>query len=184
MGDGKRRGKSKPPRNDAERARDLKTEARLYLRGWSQADIAEHLGVDRSTVTRDLQSLHEQWQQEALKDIDQVKQLELARIDRLEREHWDAWERSKMPAEGEQEAIAGPGGFVVTLHSRRGQVGDARFLNGALDCVVRRCAILGIDAPKKIAPTDPSGKQMAAVLVYLPGNDRGDREGDDPRLEE
>ena len=34
-------------------------------------------------------------------------------------------------------------------------VGDPRFIDGILRCIERRCAILGIDAGKKTAFTDP-----------------------------
>jgi hypothetical protein len=46
---------------------------------------------------------------------------------------------------------------------REGQVGDPRYLDGVLKCIDRRCAILGIDAPKKIA--GPTGGDFIVKVV-------------------
>ena len=83
----KRRSKSK-----IERDRRLISD--LYLQGCLQVDIAEQVNVSQATVSRDLAALQEEWHHSTLIDIDAKKSEELAKVDRLEREYWRAWQRS------------------------------------------------------------------------------------------
>ena len=56
----------------------------------------------------------------------ELKRRQLSKLDLLEREAWDGWERSK----------------------QTGHAGDPRMLLMVLRCVERRCQILGLDAAK------------------------------------
>jgi predicted transcriptional regulator len=141
-------------RSNGQLARDRRRIADLYLQGWIQADIAKEVGIDQSTVSRDLQHLYGEWQQSALVDIDKAKAEELAKVDRLEREYWQAWEHSCEDAEtirqeGKKE------GVDKIIKTAKGQAGDPRFLQGVQWCINKRCEIMGIDAPKKV---EQSGK--------------------------
>jgi murein L,D-transpeptidase YafK len=70
------------------------TVARLYLQQRTQAEIACAVSVNQGTVSRDLKAIQAEWQRQRLDDFTQAKQRELARIDQVEREYWEAWERS------------------------------------------------------------------------------------------
>lgn len=135
-------------RNAAEIARDKKRIGSLYLKGWLQSEIAEEVGLSIATISRDLVTLHDEWRQSALVDINEAKIVELAKIDTLEREYWRGWERSLKDAE----TIKQEGGVEVKRVSRtkRTRDGDARFLEGVLKCIDRRCKILGLDSPAKL----------------------------------
>jgi hypothetical protein len=126
--------------------------ADLYLQGWLQVDIAQELGINQSTVSRDLKALHKEWLHSALLDYDEAKAQELAKIDRLEREYWRAWERSCEDAETirQEGPPAGPEKLVTTA---KGQAGDPRFLTGVQWCIEKRCKVLGLDAPSKLDVT-------------------------------
>lgn len=67
----------------------------MYLRGEYQSEIAKHFGVNQSTISRDIAALRDEWLQSALVDINEAKAKELAKVDQLEREYWDAWQRSR-----------------------------------------------------------------------------------------
>jgi hypothetical protein len=136
----------------------------MYLRGVMQGDIAKELQLSHATVSRDLALLQKEWQTARLYDMNEAKNKELARIDVLERTYWDGWERSKLDAEAETEAISSPGNTVL-LHSSRGQNGDPRFLQGIMTCIERRCSILGIDAPKRADLTSGGEKMSWAKFV-------------------
>src|SRR5262249_36650196 len=70
--------------------------AELFLRGFKrQGELAQRLGVNRSTVSRDLKVLNARWKESAVRDLDVAKGQELERIDQLEREYLEAWEKSK-----------------------------------------------------------------------------------------
>lgn len=121
------------------RKRDLATVARLYCQGRTQAEIGKELGITQQQVCYDLKDIQKQWLESSLVDIDTAKARELAKLDHVEREHWLAWARSQSE---------GPG--------------DARFLDGVLKCVVKRCEILGLNAPTKIS--GPAGGGVEFIL--------------------
>jgi len=121
----------------------------MYLRMIPQYKIAEELNLSPATVSRDIRELHEEWKTSRLYDMNEAKRKELARIDVLERQYWEGWELSKQKAHSEADAIAGPGS-TVTLHQKREQFGDPRYLNGIMSCINKRCEILGLNAPKSL----------------------------------
>ena len=48
---------------------------------------------------------------------------------------------------------------------RTGQYGDPRFLKIALECVERRCKLLGLDAPEKHQHTGADGRPLVMEVV-------------------
>ena len=138
-------------REPAQLARDRRRVAEMYLRGALQSDIAEELGIDQSTVSRDLQSLRDEWLQSALVDINEAKARELAKIDGLEVEYWVAWQESKKDAETiTHEEKAGWQAYSKDTTQYVGQVGNPSFLAGVQWCITKRCQILGLDEPQRI----------------------------------
>ena len=148
-----------PKRTAFQIERDRRDVADLYLQGWTQARISEHLNNNgderdyyftRSMVGYDLRALQKAWQKSALVNIDKAKAQELAKVDRLEREYWNAWERSCAPAiTTRQEGTAVKDGIERIISTSVARNGDPRFLQGVQWCIERRCKILGIDAPEK-----------------------------------
>ena len=163
-------------RSSAELARDRRRIADLYLAGQIQADIAEEIGVDQSTVSRDLKALQVEWLASSLIDFDEAKAKELAKIDRLEREYWDAWEESKRDKETSiTEKIASEKPRDKAQIRREGQVGNPSFLAGVQWCIERRCKILGLDAPKGLDLTSKGEKieSLTTIIVREYVNDEG-----------
>jgi len=122
--------------------------AELYLRGWPQYKIAKEVGCSQPQVSHDLKFLSKGWKESALMNIDKIKSQELAKLDHLEREYFDAWERSK----------------------NESRDGDPRFLEGVLKCVAKRADIVGLDSPQKsevnlIPP-------ITGVRIQLDGTDK------------
>lgn len=148
-------------RSNSEKIRDRRRVAELYLKGWLQADIAKELGRSQSTVGRDLVELRKQWLKSSLVDTDKAKAKELARIDNLEREAWDAWLRSQEDAETVTQRVYERNKKTVkeATKTSKGQTGDPRYLDRVSWCVQQRCKILGLEAPTKVAPTDPTGEK-------------------------
>jgi hypothetical protein len=137
------------------------TVARLYLQQRTQGEIAAEIGVDQGTICRDLRAIQAEWQRQRLDDFHQAKLRELARIDRLERQYWDAWERSCHQREQTvQEQTSAPSGDRYKAGTRtEGRDGNAEFLRGVERCIEMRCKILGAFAALKIAPTTPDGQE-------------------------
>jgi hypothetical protein len=120
--------------------------AGLYLRQRTQEEIAHEVGVNQGTVSRDLKAIQAEWQRQRLDDFGQAKLRELARIDLLEREYWDAWERSCQDrARTVQEKTTAPTGDRLKAGTRtEGRDGDPEFLRGVERCIEMRCKILNL----------------------------------------
>lgn len=118
-----------------------------YLEGKSMAVIGKELGVSAMTICRDIAAIREAHKDEFIHEYSIWKDRELARLDKVEAEAWDAWERSKRDAEMVR-TTSGPDG-ITTVSETKGQYGDPRFLNIFNSCIDQRCKILGLHAPKK-----------------------------------
>ncbi|MCZ2078409.1 MAG: helix-turn-helix domain-containing protein [Bryobacterales bacterium] len=152
-------------RKPSQVARDRRKIADLYLRGKVQQEIAKELDLSQATVSRDLKAIQEDWVREAAQALDRRKAIELAKVDALELEYWEAWKRSQADAISETSELSSDSGGQKMKKQKRvdGQVGDPRFLAGVMQCIDRRCQILGIDAPKKTDVT--SGGQPLGQVV-------------------
>lgn len=158
-------------RKPAEVERDRRNIARLYLKGEIQVDIAAQLGISQATVSRDIKFIQNEWQTERVYDINEAKQRELAKIDNLELEYWQAWRRScenkqivnrkgLLGAEDPKTKKRTMIGNIEVTERNEGQAGDARFLDGVMDCIKQRCAILGVEAPKRTELTGKDGAEL------------------------
>lgn len=136
--------------------------AELYLRGLSQMEIAERLGCSQPTVSNDLAGLRAEWLASSLRDFNEAKAQELAKLDELEREAWRAWERScqdavtqqvkveqvPLPTKRKDQSAIGPEQERLQVVRRvaektsKGQVGDPRFLGQVAWCIEARVRIL------------------------------------------
>jgi hypothetical protein len=142
--------------------------AGLFLRGTKrQGELARLVGVDRSTVSRDLKVLHARWKESGVRDLDAAKGQELERIDILEQEYWAAWERSKQDHETTttEQTTGGENERVKAAIRKDAQTGDTRYLDGVQWCIEQRCKILGLNAPQKVAPTTPDGQEPYRLTV-------------------
>lgn len=126
--------------------------SKLYLSGRTQPEIARQLQVSQPTISRDLKYLQEKWIQSALVDINEAKGKEIAKIDSLEIEYWEAWRRSlKERKETTTKGMISQGIQPKTVEQtikRIETIGDPRFLQGVERCIDKRCQILGLDAPE------------------------------------
>lgn len=144
--------------------------ARLYLQLFTQAEIARQVNLNQSNVSRHLAAIQEEWRAARVRDLDLAKSRELARIDEVERAAWEQWKRSiKDAVERVTEQVEGPAGAdgkptgarLKALERIAGRCGDPRYLSVIDNCVDRRCKILGLYAPAKVAPTDPDGGPLS-----------------------
>jgi predicted transcriptional regulator len=150
--------------------------ADLYLQGLRQMDIAERLNMTQQMVSYDLQAVQKQWRERTALDIDEAKRQELAKIDRLEREYWSAWDESRGKRTVTSKKMSEASGTKRAEASTREEdmLGDPRFLAGVQWCIDRRCKILGVDAPTK---QDVSG-QLTVKVERADDVERGSRTND------
>ncbi|MHC4403967.1 MAG: terminase gpP N-terminus-related DNA-binding protein [Planctomycetota bacterium] len=141
--------------------------AELYLQGWSQAAIARELSVSQPTVSSDLQAIRAEWRESRVRDFDEAVGIELKKLECLEREAWSAWRRSQHPAESTK--VTQVGSNKKAEKTVKEQHGDPRYLELVYRAITGRRTLLGLDAPTRIAPTGPDGKQPyhAHVMAEL-----------------
>lgn len=161
---------AKPRRKPDQVIKDQAVVAEMYLKGRTMADIADELGASINMVNYDLREVRKRWRTSAVRDFDAHREEQLARLDLIEAAAWREWERScddyhKRVEQGDElvepmvdddgENVEAPTKFVRT--ETGGQTGDPRYMNVILSTVERRCKLLGLDAPTKVAPTNPEG---------------------------
>jgi hypothetical protein len=148
----------------------------LYCQGRYQTEIARQLGVTQQQISLDLQILRQKWLASALRDFDAAKAQELQKLDVLEREAWEAWERSKAPREVtlteqiETEALPLPNGTLrpprpVTRKAsvrREAGYGDVRFLDQIQKCIQHRSLLLGL-----VSTTDALSQATTGLASLL-----------------
>ena len=140
-------------RRSLAKARRRQQVVSLYLQGWSQAAIAEHLQIAQWTVSRDLKHVYAEWRESTIRDFDTLQTIEVQKLDRLEREAWAAWDRSQKPSQLAR--IKGASSEQNAERVVKNQIGDPRFLEQVHKCIAGRRAILGLDAPTRIEPVGP-----------------------------
>lgn len=143
-------------RNPEQRENDLVFCTDLFLRGYSYRQIADLLnqrnakmGLDYAIVPpmrvyKDLKQLLINWKREHEENIDLYITKELSKLDKIEAELWDAWERSKKRIVSK---IRQSG-----LKTERSETfaGNPRYLDLVLSVQQRRAKLLGLDAPVKV----------------------------------
>lgn len=135
--------------------KDRSETARLYLMGWRQVDIAERMGVSQQQISLDLKAVQAEWLASSVRDFDEARAQELAKVDQLEMTYWQTWERSleafkskTVKAKGIKQDVGTYKDAEQTTRTEE-RNGDPRYLQGVQWCIDRRCKLLGLDAPQE-----------------------------------
>lgn len=119
-----------------------------------QAWYAEKLNLSKAHICRLMKRVYQFWREEKLRNFDELVVDELNRLDWVEKEAREAWEKSKEPKDTVIKDVAnskekrGVGARVRKITERSN--GDARFMEVILKASDARRKILGIDAPVKV----------------------------------
>ena len=139
--------------------------AHLYCTGRTMWELAEIFNVSAVTIHNDMKAVRAQWQEETKQETAAWAYQQIIKIDKIESAAWEGWDRSV----GDHSKTT-----IETFSGGRGDsqkhvvvdepiAGDPRFLAVVLNCVQRRCAMLGLDAPEKIEDVTP--RQPVEILV-------------------
>jgi predicted transcriptional regulator len=126
----------------------------LYLKGWTQTAIAEHLGVRQKTISTDLKAVRKEWRESMIRDFDLQREEELKKIALVELEGWAGYERSQKPQQEARVKADDQSQAVKTMKSR---IGDPRFLDVILKCNAARRALLDLDLAKPVVEVQNYG---------------------------
>lgn len=142
----------------------------MWIQGYSQADIATHFGLTQPTISNHLRRVRDEWRADRVGDMDELKALEMARIDAVQREAWDAWRLSLEPVEREVVNKAGRKNppaktkakrdsadddrvsvtaIDITTYRQRG-MGNPKYLDIILKCIEQRSRLLGLTQPTPV----------------------------------
>jgi len=149
--------------------------AEYYLKGVPQFKIAERLGVSKSQITRDLKKLSEGWQKSAMDDMSKIKARELAKLDVIEQEAWEAWRRSceEKTKKAVKKKTYGKKEDTEQSQIKEQMIGDPRWHEIILKCVSKREEILGYGAARKLdIKSDGEKLQGGGAVIILPSNGR------------
>lgn len=159
----------------------------LYLKGWSYRKIVQSIEdnyghtLSLPTIGNYVRGMVDEWRKERIEKLDDLKTVELQRINRLEETYWDAWMRSmeahKRTMEKQKAApgkSVGEDGAIKdtmnVLHAEKTVInhenvhGDPRYLAGIQWCISMRCKILGIEAPIEFKGTMTSEIKRTTVF--------------------
>ena len=157
--------------------------AELLEKGYNYKQIQQEVmartgreTLSTGTITADVRRLMKEYRQERLIDMDEVVTLELAKLNRIIRTAWEAWERSLEPGENirtKRKGVPATGQttgqkadelttlFIEQTKEKFRGCGDAKYLDIILRAMERRHRILGLD---RVA-VDMSGAVQADVTI-------------------
>jgi predicted transcriptional regulator len=138
-------------RTKAQRELDLDKLSEMRLEGKSQNEMAQALGLSQSQVSQDLKKLDARWEA-AIGNTHLHKAREAAKLDRLERKFNEAWKRSLEDKETKvaEKITVGEVTRTKAVSRLEKRDGNPAFLAGALACIEKRCALIGLAAPKRL----------------------------------
>lgn len=136
--------------------------AQLYLQGRFQHEIAQLLGVSQQQIAYDLKAVQVKWRDVPEFELSELKVKQLAKIDILEREYWEAWQNSKKPKDTTNTSKDGDRIRVGKRSEPRN--GNPQFLQGIERCIAERNKMLGLYAATKSELTGADGAPIQAGL--------------------
>ena len=165
MAEEKKRQSSAPKRSEQQKQSDRAfiageivkcTQIREIARKLNEKNQVEGRGytLHHTQIFWDLKVIYKEWREQRSEFIEEKMELELAKLDKIETECWEAWERSK---EGRRKTVidggelnqAGMSGGRLREREVETTFGDTRFLDIIQKCMERRAALLGLNAPTR-----------------------------------
>lgn len=178
-----------PKRTEIQHERDLEVIADLYLRGFTQYGISQELPkvtnakytVTTAIINRDLKIIRGRWKESSLISWSEKKDEELAKIDKIEFEAVQAWEKSKKPFKSIRQSTGDKSTEEKKIIERDG---NPRFLEVWIKCSERRCKLLGLDEPQKVKieedenrPLTNQERSRRLLAIIANGHPEGNRSG-------
>lgn len=112
-------------------------------------EIAERLGITRSTAHRYVKYARKRFHQQTQKKAELKRSEALAEMSKLKREAYSEWHRSKLNAESEVEEIGEIDGKATyrLRKEKKGRIGDRNFLAEVRECIKEEIKLFGLPIP-------------------------------------
>lgn len=121
------------------------TVAELWLKGYSIKRIASSVEMTPRQVRELVLKSKSIWVKRKELALTDVVAEQLRRVDLIEMNAWEAWERSQQDQVETKVQTTKEGTFKT--RTTKTAVGDSRFIDVALKCVEQRCKLLGVYKP-------------------------------------
>lgn len=104
-----------PKRTIEQRSADRAAIAQMWLRCMTQAEIAAQSAegklpsrqtLTQQTISNEIKAIEREWKTHALTDFDQAKRREYEKLNLVERDAWQGWERSKADLKSKKRRLA------------------------------------------------------------------------------
>ena len=143
-----------PPKTKTKSERELhlsKVAEGLHA-GKSIKQTAIELDRTGASISKDRRILRMRWAKKNTDYIQEEKFDQLEKLNRIEEEAWDAWDRSIGERSQTTRRVVQRNGVEERIVSETTETlaGDPRYLSTLNDVIRRRCSILGVDAPKEM----------------------------------
>lgn len=153
-------------RTSAQRQADTHFCMQLYLKGYPIREIHSQLmdwlsergmiyKISCQQVFNDIKAEMIEWKKENMMVVNEYIQLEVRKLDKMEVELWQAWERSK-ESKRKSEIVGGDiingnvTGGTLSKRTLENKNGDPRYLDMILKLYERKAKLLGYNAPINI----------------------------------
>ncbi|HCR17483.1 MAG TPA: hypothetical protein DIU35_08370 [Candidatus Latescibacteria bacterium] len=142
----------KKTRNKSEREAHLNLVAQGIRDGKTMRQQMRELDRSMYAIQYDRAQLKMRWAKENNQHIQMEKFDQLEKLNRIEEEAWEAWDRSVGETVKQTRRVTQKAGAQTQIVSEETVTlaGDPRFLEQVNKVVVQRRAILGLDAPKEV----------------------------------
>ena len=153
-------------RTSVQREADIHFCIQLYLKGYTIRDIHERLmrtlserGMDYEIscqqVFNDIKAEMIEWKKENMMLVNEYIELEVRKLDKMEIELWEAWERSKSgkrksEIKGGNINNGNVSGGTLSKRTLETGDGDPRYLDMILKLYDRKAKLLGYNAPLNV----------------------------------
>lgn len=164
-----------PKRTTEQRTADRAAIAQMWLRCMTQSEIAEQTLPSGAKLTQqmisvEVRAIEREWKTHAITDFDQAKRREYEKLNQVERDAWQGWERSKADLKSKRAKVSKHDGDSKdeAATETKNQVGEARFLEILIKASESRRRLYGLDAPVETL------NSSSGVQIYLPENGRNE----------
>lgn len=146
----------------------------LRQKMWTHERIAQELGLERTTVTMMLKRIGNRHLKTIQDEVASIRAEQLDQLSYIADEAMQAWESSKAPSKSasktSKKRTSGGAGDDETRVETKERDGNPAYFTAAMKALEDIRKLLGLDAPIKVAPTNPAGDKPYS-LARIQGMD-------------
>lgn len=144
--------------------RQLQVADMYMVKGKTQLEIAEELGVSVGTIAKDIKKIRYEYSMKRMEKVEMQRKIENLKLDAIEKEAWGAWQRSIGKSRRTVTRKNNEGNIIDETITEDELVGDPRFLTTIQSCMDRRMRLNGLDQPQELIISTMEQKLKAGII--------------------